>query len=91
MDLPPMAAQRLLRMYYGREFCGHPDKHPWELFLQVEEIEHRNTKVCRPQSDGFNERFHRTLLDEHPRVKGRTTGYEAVEEMQAALDEYLDL
>ena len=36
-----------------------PDKHPYELFLQIEEIEHRTTKVGRPQSNGFIERFHR--------------------------------
>jgi transposase InsO family protein len=66
----------------GREFCGRPDQHPYELFLQLEEIEHRTTKVRRPQSNGFIERFHRTLLDEHLRVAGRTKWYETVEEMQ---------
>ena len=44
----------------------------------------------RPQSNGFIERFHRTLLDEHLRVKGRTTWYESVEEMQTDLDAYLE-
>ena len=44
----------------------------------------------RPQSNGFIERFHRTLLDEHLRVKGRTTWYESVDEMQADLDAYLE-
>lgn len=32
----------------GREFCGRPDKHPYELFLQLEGIEHRTTRVRRP-------------------------------------------
>ncbi|MBC6488026.1 hypothetical protein A9Z50_02365 [Aeromonas hydrophila] len=49
------------------------DHHPYELFLQLEGIEHRTTKVRRPQSNGFIERRHRTLLDEHFRIKGRTT------------------
>lgn len=57
----------------GREYCGREDQHPYELFLQFEEIEHRTTQVGRPQSNGFIQRFHRTLLDEHLRVKGRTT------------------
>ena len=35
-------------------------------------------------------RFHRTLLDEHLRVKGRTTWYETVEEMQQDLEVYLE-
>ena len=74
----------------GREFCGRPDQHPYELFLQLEEIEHRTTRVRRPQTNGFIERFHRTLLDEHLRVLGRTKWYESVEEMQIDLDTYLE-
>jgi transposase InsO family protein len=73
----------------GREFCGRPDRHPYELFLQLEEIEHRTTRVKRPQSNGIVERFHRTLLDEHFRVEGRRTWFETIEEMQAVLDKYL--
>ena len=73
----------------GREYCGRPDSHPFELFLQLEEIEHRTTKVRRPQSNGFVERLHRTLLDEHFRVMGRKKFYESIEEMQKDLDAYL--
>jgi transposase InsO family protein len=73
----------------GREFCGRPDHHPYELFLQLEEIEHRTTRVARPQSNGFVERLHKTLLDEHFRIAGRTKWYDSVEEMQKDLDEYL--
>lgn len=35
------------------------------------------------------ERLHRTLLDEHFRVAGRTTWYESVEQMQEDFDKYL--
>jgi len=73
----------------GREFCGRPDRHPYELFLQLEEIEHRTTKVRRPQSNGFVERLHRTLLDEHFRVMGRKKFYEGIDEMQKDLDAWL--
>ena len=73
----------------GREFCGRPDSHPYELFLQLEDITHRTTRVKRPQSNGIVERFHRTLLDEHFRVEGRKTWFETVAEMQAVLDGYL--
>jgi transposase InsO family protein len=73
----------------GREFCGRPDRHPYELFLQLEEIEHRTTRVKRPQSNGIVERLHRTLLDEHFRVEGRRTWFETIEEMQRVLDDYL--
>ena len=72
-----------------REFCGRPDRYPYKLFLQLEEIEHRTTKVNRPQSNGIVERFHRTLLDEHFRVEGRRTWFETIGEMQVALDKFL--
>ena len=42
------------------------------------------------QCNGFIERFHRTLLEEHLRIKGRTTWYETVAEMQKDLDAYLE-
>lgn len=37
----------------GREFRGRPDKHPHELFLQLEGVEHRTIMVRRPQSNDF--------------------------------------
>jgi transposase InsO family protein/transposase-like protein len=74
----------------GREFCGRPDRHPYELFLQLEAIAHKTTRVRRPQSNGIVERLHRTLLDEHFRVEGRRTWFETIEEMQAVFDVYLD-
>src|SRR3546814_8227962 len=58
----------------GRKFCGRPDRrHPYELLLQLEEIEHRTTRVKRPQSNGFVERLHRTLLAEHFRSEEHTS------------------
>ncbi len=73
----------------GREFCGRPDQHPYELFLQLEGIEHKRTKVSRPQSNGIMERLRSPLLDEHFGVEGRKTWFETVAEMQTALDTYL--
>ncbi len=73
----------------GREFYGWPDRHPCELFLQLEEIEHRTTKVRRPQSNGFVERLHRTLLDEHFRGMGRKKLYDSIEAMHKDPDAYL--
>ncbi len=58
--------------------------------LKLEGIEHRTTKVRRPQSNGFIDRLHRTLLDEHFRIKRRTTWYESVEQMLVDLDAYME-
>lgn len=72
----------------GREFCGRAEQHPYELFLQLEEIEHRTTKVRRPQSNGFVEWLHRTLPDEHFCIQGRHKWYESVVELQTDLEGY---
>ena len=60
----------------GREFCGRPDLHPYELFLLPEEIQHTTTKLKWPQSDGFLEPFHR-----------HKTWLETIEEVQVVLDD----
>jgi transposase InsO family protein len=73
----------------GREFCGLPEKHPYELLLAVEAIEHRTTKVRCPRTNGFVERMNRTLLDECFRVQGRTTWYTGVDELQRDIDTFL--
>ena len=73
----------------GREFCGVPEKHPYELLLAMEEIEHRTTKVRTPRTNGFVERMNRTLLDECFRVQGRTTWYMEPAEIQRDLDRFL--
>ena len=52
----------------GREFCGSEqtlETHPYELYLLLNDIAHRKTRVKSPQTNGFVERFHRTLLPPH--------------------------
>jgi transposase InsO family protein len=44
--------------------------------------------VRRTKNNGFMERLHRTLLDEHFRIQGRQIWYESVEEMQKSLESY---
>jgi len=72
----------------GREFCGK-ETHPYELYLQLNDIEHRTTRVRRPQTNGFVERFNRTVLDEFFRTAFRTKFYESVEALQLDLDAWL--
>lgn len=74
----------------GREFCGRPETHPYELLVAMEDIEHRTTKVRSPRTNGFVERMNRTLLDECFRVEGRKTWYDAVDQIQADLDRFLE-
>jgi transposase InsO family protein len=73
----------------GTEFCGAPDKHPYELFLQLNEIEHTRTKAKSPQTNGICERAHQTVLNEFYRVAFRKKVYSDLESLQVDLDEFL--
>ena len=72
----------------GRAYCG-TEARPYELYLALNDIEHRTTKGKRPWTNGFVERFHRTVLDEFFRAAFRTRFYESVEALQADLDAWL--
>ena len=74
----------------GTEFKGRLESHPYELFLQLNDIEHRLCKVGTPRTNGFVERFNRTILDEFFREAFRKKFYSSVEELQADLDKWLD-
>jgi transposase InsO family protein len=73
----------------GTEYCGSPDKHAYELYLAVEDIDHSRTKTKSPQTNGICERFHKTILDEFYRVAFRKKLYTSLEEIQKDLDEWL--
>ncbi len=73
----------------GTEYCGSPERHAYELYLAVEDIDHTRTKTKSPQTNGIVERFHRTVLNEFYRVAFRKKIYGSIEELQADLDEYL--
>ena len=73
----------------GTEFCGAADRHPYELFLQLNEIEHTRTKAKSPQTNGICERAHQTVLNEFYRVAFRKKVYSDLEGLQVDLDEYL--
>jgi len=72
----------------GREYCG-TQAHPYELYLALNDIEHRRTRVGRPQTNGFVERFNRTALDEFFRTALRETLYTKVDRLQADFDVWL--
>ena len=72
----------------GREFCG-TERHPYELYLALNDIEHRKTRVGSPRTNGFVERFNGTVLDEFFRPKMRSQFYESVEALQVDLDAWL--
>lgn len=60
--------------------------HPYEIYLEFNEIQRRQTQVRRPRTNGFVERFKRTALDEFFRETFRDKCYISIEELQADLD-----
>ena len=74
----------------GTEYCGTPERHEYELYLAVENIDHTRTKTRSPQTNGICERFHRTVLDEFYRVAFRKKLYTTLEELQEDLDSFLE-
>src|SRR3979411_2442063 len=62
----------------GTEYCGAPERHEYELYLAVENIDHTRTKVKSPQTNGIVERFHRTVLNEFYRVAFRRKIYSSL-------------
>ncbi len=37
----------------GTEYCGRPDKHDYQLFLAINDIDHTRTKVKHSQTNGI--------------------------------------
>jgi transposase InsO family protein len=72
----------------GREFCG-TERHPYELYLALNDIEHRRTRVGTPRTNGFVERFNGTVLEEFFRPAMHQKLFESVEALQADLDAWL--
>jgi transposase InsO family protein len=74
----------------GTEYCGDASRHPYELYLGVEDIEHTRTKVKHPQTNGICERFQKTVLNEFYRVAFRKRIYATVDAIQTDLDRWVE-
>ena len=74
----------------GTEYCDAPERHEYELYLAVENIDHTRTKTRHPQTNGICERFYKTLLNEFSRVTFRKKIYRTLEELQADLDGWME-
>ncbi len=73
----------------GTEYNGKPEYHAYELYLQIENIEHSRTKVRHPQSNGICERLHRTMQEEFYAVAFRKKLYTNLDELQQDLDQWM--
>jgi transposase InsO family protein len=73
----------------GSEYCGNREHHEFELYLDVENIEHTRTKAKSPQTNGICERFHQTIQNEFYASAFRRKLYHSLEELQADLDAWM--
>ena len=87
-DEHDVALQRVLTDR-GTQYCGNPERHEYELYLAVENIDHSRTKTKSPQTNGICERFHKTVLNEFYRVAFRKKLYYGLEQLQRDLDEWM--
>lgn len=73
----------------GTEYCGKAERHDYELYLAVNDIEHTKTKTQSPQTNGICERFHKTILQEFYQVTFRKSLYADIDSLQTNLDRWL--
>ena len=65
------------------------ERHDYELYLAVNDIEHSKTKAQSPQTNGICERFHKTILQEFYQITFRKKLYTNLEMLQSDLDDWL--
>lgn len=82
---------RILRMLTdrGTEYCGKVENHAYQLYLEIEGIEHSKTKARHPQTNGICERFNRTIKHEFYEVAFRKKIYSSLDDIQQDLDEWI--
>jgi transposase InsO family protein len=77
----------------GKEYTTHRTSgrkdHKYESYLKSTIIRHTLTKVRSPETNGYIERFHRTLLDEFFLIAIRKKIYTSLEELQVDLDKFM--
>jgi transposase InsO family protein len=73
----------------GTEYCGKVERHDYQLYLAINDIDHTKTKAMSPQTNGICERFHKTILQEFYQVTFRKKLYDNLDELQKDLDEWL--
>jgi len=74
----------------GTEYCGNRERHEYQLYLAIGDIDHSKTKARSPQTNGICERFHKTIQDEFYAVAFRKKIYHSLEEIQEDVDKWIE-
>jgi transposase InsO family protein len=72
----------------GREYCGG-ESHPFESFLEENDIEHLHTRQKKRHTSGFLQRFRTIMLNEFFNEVFGARFYQSIEDLQVDLDEWL--
>jgi Homeodomain-like domain/Integrase core domain len=72
----------------GKEYCGS-EKHHFELYLLLNDIEHRKTVIHSPSTNGFVKRFGQICTDEFFTPSSKNHSYQSLEALQADFDRWL--
>ena len=73
----------------GGEYCGRKDQHMYQLFLQLQDIDHSRTKARHPQTNGACEKLNQTIDREFYAIAFRKKLYSSLEELQKDLDDVM--
>lgn len=74
----------------GTEYCGKLENHSYQIYLDIEDIEHTRTKANSPQTNGICERFHKTMKNECYDIMFRKKLYSNLEEIQHDINLWLE-
>lgn len=74
----------------GTEYCGKREQHEFQLYLDIEDIDHTRTKVKHPQTNGICERFHQTIQNEFYAIAFRKKIYDSLEQLQKDVDAWVE-
>lgn len=74
----------------GTEYCGSREHHEYELYLNIEDIDHTRTKAKHPQTNGICERFHQTIQNEFYATAFRKKVYASLEDLQEDVEKWLE-
>lgn len=74
----------------GTEYCGRPERHDYQLYLALNDIDHTRTKAYSPQTNGICERFHRTVKEEFYEITFRKNLYTELAALQTDLDAWVE-
>lgn len=73
----------------GIEYFGAKRQHEYQLYLNIEDIDHTKRKAKSPQTNGICERFHRTMHEEFYAIAFRKKIYENLVALQNNIDKWI--